>query len=119
MPSSELDAYLEERAGEYHRGTIVYDGSEIDVQYLRSDIAKNLMLSKIDRMHSRLRPESMSKEEHSFPFGHLRATVRSFEAAIILHFPIGENRGVVVSLEPETAQNLNTFIGECTQRIHN
>ncbi|QLG29839.1 hypothetical protein HUG10_19710 (plasmid) [Halorarum halophilum] len=117
MSSSELLEFLEETAGKYHRGTVRYDGANTDVLYLRDDLREELMLSQIDQMLTRLRPEASSKEERSFPFGDLHTTVRAFDEAIILHFPIGHDRGVVVSLASETAQNLNTFIGECTRRI--
>ena len=118
MASSHLVEFLEKTAGEYHRGTVKYEGSESDVLYLRDDIRKQRMLSQIDRMLTRLRPEATSNEERAFPFGDLHATVRTFDEAIIMHFPTGDDRGVLVSLEPETARDLNTFIGECMSRIH-
>lgn len=117
MDVGALIEYLETRAGEYHRGTLRYDGDDTTIVYLRDDIKKSRLTSEIDRMLSRLRPESAPKEERSFPFGELRATVRLFEEAILLHFPTGNDRGIVVSLEPETARDLNTFIGECEKRI--
>ncbi|QLG63043.1 hypothetical protein [Halorarum salinum] len=117
MASVDLVRYLQAKAGEYHRGTIRYDGAETDVLYLRDDLREERLLSEIDRMLKRLRPEASSKEERSFPFGDLHATVRIFDDAIILHFPRGVDRGTVVSLAPETARDLNTFIGECTRRI--
>lgn len=90
-----------------------------DVLYLRDDIRETRLTSQIDRMLGRLRPEASSREERSFPFGELNATVRLFDEAILLHFPVGNDRGIVVSLEPETACDLNTFIGECEKRIRN
>jgi hypothetical protein len=75
------------------------------------------MLSQIDRMLKRLRPEASQNEEQSFPFGDLHATVRVFDDAIILHFPVAANQGVVVSLEPDAARQLTTFINRCQQQI--
>lgn len=43
--------------------------------------------------------------------------MRRFEEAIVLHFPLAKNRGIVVALEPETARDLNTFTNECLRRI--
>lgn len=119
MVEKALIDYLEQRAGEHHRGTVRYDGDDTDVLYLRDDIRETRLTSQIDRMLGRLRPEASSKEERSFPFGELNATVRLFDEAILLHFPVGNDRGIVVSLEPETARDLNTFIGECEKRIRN
>lgn len=118
MTSNPLIDYLERRAGEQHRGTIRYDGDGMDVLYLRDDIQEERLKSELDRMLGRLRPESSPKEEQVFPFGGLRTTVRIFERAIILHFPVGNDRGVVVSLEPETARDLSSFVGECEKRIN-
>ncbi|AEN07770.1 hypothetical protein Halar_0533 (plasmid) [halophilic archaeon DL31] len=117
MAEHTLIDYLERKAGEYHRGTVRYDGNETDILHLREDVREERLTSQIDRMLSRLRPESSPKEERSFPFGDLNATVRLFQEAIILHFPRGNNRGIVVSLEPETARDLNTFIGECSNLL--
>jgi hypothetical protein len=117
MPAAELLAYLDDRAGDYHRGTVRYNAEETKILYLRDDLKKSRLSSEVDRMLRRLRPEATSKEKQAFPFGDLHATARLFDEAIILHFPTGTNRGVVVSLEPETARQLNTFIGECQKRL--
>lgn len=118
MSADRLIDYLERRASDYHRGTVRYDGDGTDVLYLREDIRESRLSSQIDRMLRRLRPEASPKEEPAFPFGDLHATVRLFDEAILLHFPTGTDRGIVVSLEPETARDLKTFIGECQTRIH-
>lgn len=119
MVEKELIDYLEQRAGDYHRGTVRYEGNDTDVLYLREDVKETRLISQIDRMLGRLRPEASPKEERSFPFGELNATVRLFDEAILLHFPVGNDRGIVVSLEPETARDLHTFVGECEKRIRN
>ena len=67
-------------------------------------------------VHAPIQPHIV--EERAFPFGNSYVTVRRFEEAIIVHFPTGSNRGVVVSLEPEAASNLTTFMIECLRRIH-
>lgn len=117
MTVSDLTEFLQERADSLLRGIARYDGDSSDVLYLRDDVKKQRMRSEIDRVLSRVRPESSPKEERSFPFGDLHATVRAFEDATILHFPMGADRGVVVSLEPGAAQDLNTFVGTCLDQI--
>lgn len=117
MTVSELTEFLEERAGSLLRGIARYDGDSTDVIYLRGDVKKQRMRSEIDRILNRVRPESSAKEERSFPFGDLHATVRAFDDASILHFPMGVDRGIVVSLEPGASQDLNTFVGECLDQI--
>lgn len=117
MGIPDLSDFLEERAGDLLRGICRYDGDTTDVLYLRDDVKKQRMRSEIDRILNRVRPESSSKEEQSFPFGDLYSTVRTFEEATILHFPTGNDRGVVVSLESDAAQDLNTFVGQCLDQI--
>jgi len=119
MSGADLVQYLRDRVGNALRGVIRYHQGTSDVLYLRDDVREVRLQSQIDRMLSRLEPESHSAEEEAFPFGDLYVTVRRFEKAIIMHFPTGNNRGVAVSLEPETAHNLNTFTTECLQQIHN
>lgn len=84
--------------------------------YLRTDLREERLSSQIGRMLTRLRPEASSSEERSFPFGDMHATVRLFDAAIVLHFPTGHNRGTVVSLAPEVARELDTFVGDCLRQ---
>lgn len=117
MAEESLISYLGTRASEYHRRTVQYDENDTDVLHLREDLEQQRLTSQIDRMLRRLRPESTPAEERSFPFGELNATVRLFDEAIILHFPRRKDQGVVVSLEPEAARDLNTFIGECERRL--
>lgn len=118
MSVESLIEYLNRRASGYHRATVRYEGDNTDIIYLRDDVRETRLSSQIDRMLRRLRPEASPKEENAFPLGDLHATVRRFDEAIILHFPTGTDRGVVVSLDPDTARDLNTFLGECAKRIH-
>lgn len=117
MTVSDLTEFLEKRAGELLRGIARYEADASDVLYLRDDVKRQRIRSEIDRILNRVRAESSPKEERSFPFGDLHATVRVFDDATILHFPTGVNRGVVVSLEPDIAQDLNTFVRQCLEQI--
>jgi hypothetical protein len=117
MTGSEIVEYLQDRVGSHLRGVIRYHQESTDILYLRDDVHEVRLQSQFDRIVDRLEPESHSAEERAFPFGDLYVTVRRFEEAIIMHFPTGHNRGIIVSLEPETARNLNTFTTECLKRI--
>ncbi|MFC4549372.1 MULTISPECIES: hypothetical protein [Halorussus] len=70
-------------------------------------------------MVDRLRQESLGREQRSFPFGGLNGIVRSFDDAMVMHFPQTQERGIVVTLEPEVARQLNSFLAECIHRINN
>ena len=117
MSSKDLTRYIQQRASEYLRGVIQYDGSTNDTLYLRDDVREQRLQSQIDRMLDRLAPEATAAEERAFPFGDLHVTVRRFEEAILMHFPTGRQRGVVVSLEPDATRDLNQFTTECLVRI--
>lgn len=118
MAKSDLTVYLQDRVGEQLRGVVRYHRDTLDILYLRDDVREVRLESQLDRMIDRLEPESHSAKERAFPLGDLYVTVRRFEEAIIMHFPTGNNRGLVVSLEPKTARNLNTFTTECLKHIN-
>lgn len=117
MGTGNLTEYLIDRVGESLRGVVEYDGNDTDTLHLRDDIQETRMQSQIDRMLNRLQPESTRAEEAAFPFGDLHVTVRCFENAIILHFPTGQKKGVVVAVEPTVATGLTTFVRECSRQI--
>ena len=117
MPSRLIE-FLEDRAGDLHRGTICYEGDEIAFAHLREDLNENRIRDQIEGMLARLQPEGTEEEDVAFfHLGDLEATVRVFERAVVLHFPMETNRGVIVSLEATAARELNTFIGECQRRL--
>lgn len=109
--------FLEERAGEYLRGALRYDDEAYEMLYLRDDLRQTRFRSEVDRIVARLREGSKDTEEAAFPFGAYHGSVRCFENATLLHFPLN-GEGIAVSLDPEAATNLNTFAGECLERIH-
>ena len=114
--NEELTPYLKQTAGEYLRGVVDYDGDEYEVQYIRDDLRKARLKSEVDKMVDRLRKESRSAERRAFPFGEVNGTVRSLEKAMVMHFPDTQGRGTIVTLDPEVARQLNTFIGSCLKR---
>ena len=116
---AELVSYLKETAGDYLRGIVWYDGDEYEIRYIRDDLRTRRLQSDVDKMIDRLRGESRSRERRSFPFGEVNGTVRSFEEAMVMHFPSTQGRGTVVTLDPDAARQLNTFIGSCLERTDN
>ena len=122
MPSTgndQLTEYLKKEAGECLRGVVSYEGDEYDIQYIRNDLRTQRLKSEVDKMIDRLRQESRSAEHRAFPFGDVNGTVRSFKEAMVMHFPKTQGRGMVVTLDPEVARQLNTFIGSCLERTGN
>ena len=71
-----LADFLRERVDEYLRGVVCYDADEYELLYLRPGI---------DRRD-------------------LDGTVRSFEQAMAMNFPLSQKRGVLVTLDPDAAR---------------
>ena len=113
----ELTPYLKETAGEYLRGVVWYEGEEYVIRYIRDDLRTQRLKSEVDKIIDRLRRESRAGERRSFPFGEVNGIVRSFEEAMVMHFPSSQGRGTVVTFDPDVARQLNTFIGSCLDRI--
>ncbi|WP_132060262.1 DUF7522 family protein [Halorussus amylolyticus] len=116
--SKSLASYLYNRVGELLRGVIHYEHDEFKLVYLRDDIREQRYREDVTQMLGRIKQEGTTEEEQSFPFGELHATIRAFDETIFMHFPIGEQIGVVVALEPDVAQNLNSFIDDCLDHIY-
>ncbi|MFC4553581.1 MULTISPECIES: DUF7522 family protein [Halorussus] len=116
--SQSLSKYLNERVDDQLRGVAHYREDEFNVVYLRDDIREHRHQDEVKQMLTRIKQEGTANEEQSFPFGHMHATLRVFDETIFMHFPIENRTGVVVSLEPEVAQSLNSFVGDCLDHIY-
>lgn len=112
-----LRKYLVREADESFRGLILFDGDAVEHVVLRPDVRERRVRTEITTIVRRLRREATTAERESFPFGDLRATIRRFDEAVLLHLPQSEDRGVVVSLEPSVAPRLNSFIDGCLDRL--
>lgn len=112
-----LISFLKDTAGEYLRGIAVYDTNGYESLYVRDDVRAEHFESEVDRMMDRLRQESRVRDHRDFPFDDLNGSVRSFGEALVMHFPHGQERGTVITLDPGVARQLNTFMAECVQRI--
>lgn len=116
--SKTLSKYLVKRVDDLLRGVAHYKRDDFEVVYLRDDIRERRHREEVSKMLTRIKQEGTAEEEQSFPFGHLHATLRIFDETIFMHFPIEDQTGVVVALEPEIAQSLNSFVGDCLDHIY-
>lgn len=109
--------YLKEQTDDYLRGVGVYDADDYELLYLREDLRTERVRGELDKMVTRFRQESRAREQRAFPFGELTGTVRTFEEAMVMHYPHTQERGIVVTFEPGVGRDLNTFMHECKKRI--
>lgn len=112
-----LVEFLRDSSGEYLRGVGFYDADDYEILYVRPDLERETLESEVDRMVSRLRQESRVRERRAFPYGEFDGTVRSFEEAVVMHFPLPQERGAVVTLDTGAARQLNGFMRECIERL--
>lgn len=108
-----LVEHLQRRVGDDLRAVLRYDEGECELVYEHERVRGGGLREDAERVISHLRQESRGREQRVFPFGELNGTVRSFEAAVVMHFPLAQARGVVVTLDPNTARQLNAFMHEC------
>ncbi|WP_135829337.1 DUF7522 family protein [Halorussus halobius] len=111
----QLVEYLRRRVGDDLRRVVCYGEDETDVLFARGD--RSDVESDAERAVQYLRHESRSRERRTFPFGELNGTVRSFEDAVVMHFPLAQSRGIVVTLDPNAARQLNAFMDECIDQL--
>jgi hypothetical protein len=112
-----LVRFLKREAGDNLRGVAAYQSTDYKVLYLRNDVQAKRFEDEVDEIIDRLRQESRVREQQAFPFDGLNGTVRSFSDAMVMHFPRTQERGTVITFDPEVARQLNTFMQRCLERI--
>ena len=113
-----LSTYIEGRARENLRAVVRYSNNEYSLTYLRDDISESKFLQRMEEVLVNItkggpnRGKALTEE-----FGPLEASVHVREQGVILHFPIEQGTGIIVSLEPGAARQLSTFIRDCMEEI--
>lgn len=116
--SDDFVDFMRAEAGEYLRSVIYFDGQEHDLAYVRSDVEGVYTDRERERIVQSLLAESSSRnrEEDLYVHGDLNCIVRSFDAAIELHFPEGVYSGTAVALDREAARDLSGLIASVVAR---
>ncbi|MFC6731123.1 MULTISPECIES: hypothetical protein [unclassified Haladaptatus] len=109
----ELVEFLGGRAGDALCWVAYYDATVYELLYTRTDLEGSVDDGDVTGIISHLRFEAPLSEESIFPYESLRATVRLFDDAVVIHMPQGCACGVVVSLDQSAARNLKSFITDC------
>lgn len=116
--ADELSIYLKHRAGENLRTVVRYTETEFSLAYLRDDISEPRFLQRMEEVLLNISKGGPNRNENlAEQFGPLRASVHVREGGVFLHFPVAQDEGIIVSLEPGAAQQLSSFIRECMNRI--
>jgi hypothetical protein len=116
--SDSLVTYVKEQADEYLRAVALYDDSGFEVLYRRDDLAESRVTNRVLMVYDNItwdwNPDdsSLSKE-----LGAIQATLQVREEAIIIQLVTGDTEGYLISLKPEAARNLTTFLKKCLDHI--
>jgi hypothetical protein len=115
---SELTVFVERRAGEYLRAVGEYDSIETDLHYIRDDLDETEIVERLEHIHDHITWSwSPQNDALDAELGPKTASVQIRREAVIIHFPISGDRGVLIGLEPGAATDLTTFIGNCLEYI--
>ncbi|MCT9095252.1 hypothetical protein [Haloarchaeobius sp. HME9146] len=114
---SELADYCERRAGEYHRGTLVYDDDGFELVRVRDDLHHLFGADVVGKVVAHLRHlHRLEDERPEIPgLGEFESGVYAFAESIVIHFALDDGQGVVVALDPEAGSQLMGFVRECRQ----
>jgi hypothetical protein len=106
--------HLRSHAGDALQAVVVYDGDDHRDLYRRADVSQlhgsDLETEVLEEIRTdRRRRESDAASVYE---GDLRATVRVFDARVVVHLPRDEDAGTVVVLDPAVARNLTEFVAD-------
>lgn len=119
MSSDEFVAFLTGRAGDYLRSVTRYDASGYDIVYLRSDLDVDAIHDRVDRAHRQIVDARITAEDEAeSDLGETYTTVQIRDELVIINIPQHGSTGTLVSLEPEAARQLTSFLAECVKREH-
>jgi hypothetical protein len=116
MPVAEITTTLQEAVGDALQAVAIYDGGEIDIRYLRSDIERQLDDDGIDRIRENTVLEAVGSVGISDVFldvGTHEATVHQFDRAIVVNVPTSDTSGVFVSVDADADARVRTLIEAC------
>lgn len=107
----EILEYLQSSLGTEVRAVAHYDRDSVAIE-TGDDSDRRFNEEGLEEIIDDLRLQDIGQfnQEYLYEAGSLYCTLRAFENALILHFPQGDNRGTLLSLEPTTAPNITDFI---------
>lgn len=114
--ASRLREFFEEQTDEELRSIVRYDRNDIEIEYIRNDVAgeyndeelkKAIDESRLDSLHAPLYEHSFSKDH-----GDLQCMVTCFEDVIEMNFVIDDGVGAAVAVDATAMDDTHGFISE-------
>ncbi len=110
----ELVEFLRQRAGSSLSWVAAYeDGHETLYLHSTAETGETAVRDIV----SQLRGDVPRTTAFSSPYDALKATVRVFEDAVVVHLPQGESCGVAAGFDPDAARILRGFIDDCERYL--
>lgn len=118
--TGDIVEHLRDHAGETLQAVVIYDGDDHRDLYRRGDVRElhgsELEAEVLEEIRAdRQRRRSTLAERYE---GDHQATVRVFEARVLLHLPRDDESGTIVVLDPAAARNLVTFVNDIRGDIY-
>ncbi|MFC4552599.1 MULTISPECIES: DUF7522 family protein [Halorussus] len=113
----ELVEFLRERADESLRAVRIYSLDSHRSLYAREDAERWQSEADVEYVVSRAREDLRERADDRrwFTAGELEASVRVFHEAVLVNVVLDDDRGVLVSLDADTASYLHGFVHDCKE----
>lgn len=102
--------FLDVTAGDYLRAVVRYERRSWAEVYRREDVGDETVAERAVTRKCRRGPVDADADDP-------RCTVQVFDEAVLLDFPLSRRRGVLVSLDPNAARDLGSFVERCESRL--
>lgn len=113
-----LVARIGQQARDNLRAAIRYEPDDWDVLYLRDDLASEELRDALPLVFERLRGRSYINPEAEYDrLGEPLATAEVHAEAVLLHFQIGPERGIIVTLDRDATRRISTFVEACRNEL--
>lgn len=117
MPNP-LVAYVEKSAGDALRAVVEYEDADIEVLYHRDDLEEATVERRTRSIYDQIVQARTSRDDAlAKDLGRKRVTLQIRQEAVLIHLLETRQRGHIISLEPEAARDLVTFLNDCLQYV--
>ncbi|MFC7166764.1 DUF7522 family protein [Halospeciosus flavus] len=116
VQAERLAEFVRERVGDAVRAVGYHTSGEIDVVYVRDDVAKQYPPERVERFASVSRGinDDLSRLDE---MGRPKSSLHSLEEGFILQFHEGAGDVVFLAMDREVGRNLTRFIDECREQM--
>jgi len=116
-----LVEFVRNAAGDRLRGVVRYREDDYRFLYDRPDAGwSDNESADVEAFVEQFRYAELEESERAdrLNVGNHHATVRLYDRAVVVHFPQGEERGTLVTLDPEAAADLASFVSSCLGHLY-